>query len=203
MRQVKMRQQLEQLTNTQKILIGILSIGLIAGGGFVLEKYFLPEQAQEVNEELPGEQKTLSQPQTESQDTEETRRKNEEESNPSNQNVKTLKSGTFTGKTGHTVKGTAKIVETEKEKYLRFEDYEQTQGPDVFVYLTPSTDPTTNQEINEGVKIRIDGGPDGGEITKEGNFNQKIPDDIDVDNYNGIGIWCDAFSTPFGTANLN
>ncbi|MFB6226070.1 MAG: DM13 domain-containing protein [Candidatus Paceibacteria bacterium] len=61
---------------------------------------------------------------------------------------------------------------------------------------------TTKSEINEGVKIPIDDGPDGGEITKIGSFNQKLSSDINLEKYNGVAIWCDAFSVPFGYASL-
>lgn len=172
----------ESLSTAEKAGAAVIALALIAGGGYTVEKYFLPENAVQVNEDLPENTETSS--------------------NPEEAGSTTLKSGSFEGKTGHTVKGTVKLVEVDGEKYLRFENYTQTQGPDVFVYLTPSKTPDTSEEISEARKIRIEGGPDGGEITKEGNFNQKLPDDIEVSKYNGVAIWCDAFSVPFGYASI-
>lgn len=113
-----------------------------------------------------------------------------------------LATGSFRGQAGHHVSGTVKLIEAEGAYYLRFENYSQTQGPDVFVYLTPSSTPDEGNEIAAGVRIRIDGGPDGGEIAKEGDFNQKLPDGVDPTMYNGVGIWCDQFKVPFGYASL-
>lgn len=193
-----MKQMITQLDREMKVAILVAAIGLI-GGGFFLETYVLPEESIEVNEELPQEPNKTSSNLTSPQD-QDVKQETDQESEEA---TKILKSGSFEGKTGHKVQGDIKIVEVNGETYLRFESYSQTQGPDVFVYLTPSKDPTSSKEISEGRKIRIDGGPDGGEITKEGNFNQKIPDDTDVEKYQGVSIWCDAFSVPFGAATLN
>ena len=113
-----------------------------------------------------------------------------------------LKSGTFEGKAGHAVSGRVELVEHDGTHYLRFVDYEQTQGPDVFVYLTPAEDPDTTAEVEAGLRVLVDGGADGGESTKEGTFLQELPANVDPDDYSGVGIWCDRFSTPFGAAAL-
>lgn len=115
---------------------------------------------------------------------------------------KVLASGTFTGKAGHTVAGQVSLVEDADGYLLRFEDYGQTPGPDVYIYLTPSADPDTASEINAGEKILIDGGADGGESTKVGTFEQRLPADFDPSGYHGVAVWCDRFATPFGTAPL-
>jgi hypothetical protein len=85
---------------------------------------------------------------------------------------------------------------------LLFEEYSQTQGPDVFVYLTPSPTPETSADVAAGVKVLLDGGADGGESTKEGTFEQRLAADVAPDAYEGVSIWCDRFSTPFGAATL-
>lgn len=118
------------------------------------------------------------------------------------QGTQVLKMGSFEGKAGHHVSGTVKLLRVDDVYYLRFENYEQTQGPDVFVYLTPSDSPDSKNEIQQGIKVLIDGGADGGESTKTGNFNQRLPDDFQPDVYHGVGIWCENFSVPFGAASL-
>lgn len=111
--------------------------------------------------------------------------------------------GSFVGAAGHDVSGTVLLMRDAEGLYLRFENYSQTQGPDVFVYVTPSSTPDTQAEIAAGTKILIDGGADGGESTKEGTFTQRLPESVSASNISGVGIWCDQFDTPFGYAELS
>ena len=113
-----------------------------------------------------------------------------------------LTEGRFEGKAGHDVSGRVQLYELDGVHYLRFVDYEQEQGPDVFVYLTPAEDPDTGSEIAAGRRIPIDGGADGGESTVTGTFVQRLPADVDPADYRGVGVWCDRFRTPFGAATL-
>lgn len=110
--------------------------------------------------------------------------------------------GTFEGKAGHTVRGQVSLVEDAQGYLLRFEAYEQTQGPDVYIYLTQTTDPDTSAAIGSGYKVRIDGGAGDGESTKVGTFEQRLPDGLDPQAFRGVAVWCDRFSTPFGAATL-
>jgi len=113
-----------------------------------------------------------------------------------------LSEGPFVGKDGHEVSGTVSLREDSEGQFLGFEEYTQTQGPDVFVYLTPAADPDTSAAIDAGERVLIDGGADGGESTKEGTFTQRLPGGVDFTTYEGVGIWCDRFSVPFGAATL-
>lgn len=142
------------------------------GAGYVGLEVFAPEQATEADEELAESGTT------------------------------TLKSGEFTGKERHQCSGAIELVEGTDGNSLQFRDYKQTQGPDVFCYLTPAKDPDTASQVNSGTKVLIDGGADGGEITKTGTFAQPVPDDVSVADKQGVAIWCDAFRVPFGAATL-
>lgn len=51
-----------------------------------------------------------------------------------------LRSGQFEGVAGHRAEGTAKVVLAGGSEYLRFEDFEVTNGPDLRVYLTKGGD---------------------------------------------------------------
>ncbi|MEZ3115581.1 DM13 domain-containing protein [Halobaculum sp. MBLA0147] len=113
-----------------------------------------------------------------------------------------LASGEFVGVDGHDVSGRVSLVERDGDLYLQFRDYQQTSGPDVFVYVTPADEPTTSGPVNAGTKVRLDGGGDGGEATKRGTFVQKLPDSVSADDVEGIAIWCEAFGVPFGYADL-
>ena len=114
-----------------------------------------------------------------------------------------LKRGSFVGASGYDVTGTVLLMRDDEGLFLRFENYSQTQGPDVFVYVTLSSTPDTRAEITAGTKVRIDGGVDDGESTKEGTFTQRLPNDVSAEDLNGVGIWCERFSTPFGYAELS
>lgn len=126
----------------------------------------------------------------------------DESPEPTADGVDVLKRGTFAGAAGHDVSGTVTLLRDDEGLYLRFEDYSQTQGPDVFVYVTPADEPTKKSEVRAGQKILIDGGADGGESTKEGTFTQRLPDGVSASDVEGVAIWCERFATPFGYADL-
>lgn len=155
-----------------RLLLVALAAAVLVSGYAVADAYFLPERSTTVTESAPGDSTTA------------------------------LKAGTFSGAAGHHVSGNVTLVETADGYALQFEDYEQTQGPDVYVYLTPSSSPDTAHEVNAGRRILIDGGADGGESTKEGTFRQPLPPDVVPERYNGVAIWCDRFGVPFGVAAL-
>ena len=161
----------------RSVVLVLAAIVLVALGAWVVEGWFLPETAVRVDEAPPGL--------------------------PGAAFMETLRSGPFEGKGGHHVSGVAMLVRSEGDFWLRFEDYEQTQGPDVFVYLTEGRQPGTAAEIESGLRVRIDDGPDGGEIVKEGSFNQRLPGGLDAGRYKGVAIWCDQFNVLFGRAPLD
>jgi hypothetical protein len=117
--------------------------------------------------------------------------------------AETLATGRFEGKTGHRCSGRVELVRDSSDHYLRFVEYEQTQGPDVFLYVCPAPDPDTASEVDAGRKVLVDGGADGGESTKTGTFLQRLPGDVDVTSIQGVAVWCDDFRTPFGAATLS
>ncbi len=125
------------------------------------------------------------------------------EETPVDEGAEVLKRGSFVGAAGHDVSGTVLLMQDADGLFLRFENYSQTQGPDVFAYVTPASTPDTKTEITAGTKIRIDGGADDGEITKEGTFTQRLPDGVSATDISGVGIWCERFATPFGYAELS
>ena len=100
-----------------------------------------------------------------------------------------IKTGTFEGLSGHQAQGIAKILEINGEYFLRFEEFDVTNGPDLRVYLTPSGD------IHDGIHLdKLKG--------SKGNQNYSL-DDIDTDVYNTVVIYCQPFGAYFGQAELN
>ena len=73
---------------------------------------------------------------------------------------------------------------------LRLENFESTNGPDLFVYL--STDDNASEFINLG-ELKAN----------KGNQNYEIPDDTDLSKYNKVLIWCKSFSVLFGSVELS
>ncbi|MDY6819692.1 MAG: DM13 domain-containing protein [Halobacteriales archaeon] len=153
---------------------GLAIIGLVIAVAIIgPSDFFLPEQATQVEE------------------------------TPVTDDAEIVKRGSFVGTAGHDVSGTVLLMRDDAGLFLQFKNYSQTQGPDVFVYVTPSATPDTNAEIASGTKVRIDGGADNGESTKECTFTQRLPAGVTAADINGVGIWCDRFSTPFGYAELS
>ena len=112
-----------------------------------------------------------------------------------------VKSGTFQGADSfHYVEGTSQIVVVDGVHHLRFLDYRQRAGPDVFVYLVPSGHSGTPESV--GLKVLVPGGADGGESTLEGNFDVALPAGFDPSAYGGVVVWCDQYDTRFGSAEL-
>lgn len=90
----------------------------------------------------------------------------------------------------HNAEGIAKEISLEDgRKFIRFENFKATNGPDLFVYL--ATDKSASDFIDIGkLKANI------------GNQNYQVPDGTDLTKYDTVLIWCKAFSVLFGSADL-
>ena len=86
----------------------------------------------------------------------------------------------------HKTAGEILVVEDGGKKYLRFENFEATNGPDLKVYLS------NDLEAKDYVSL----GDLKGNI---GNQNYGL-DDVDVLDYKYVLIWCEQFSVLFGIA---
>jgi len=172
----------------------------LLGGGYLGFELFVPEQATEADEDRTGGAEATaggdSDP-TESDGGDST------DGEPGDGDAVTvLKRGEFTGEDGHECSGTVELARDDEGEFLQFRDYEQTQGPGVYCYVTPEPDPDTSAAIDAGTKVLVDGGADGGELTKTGTFAQALPDEADPEAARGVASWCDDFSVPFGAATL-
>lgn len=103
-----------------------------------------------------------------------------------------LKQGQFVdGDAVHSASGTATIVKTDKRNVLKFENFSVTNGPDLFVYLSPNE---AGQDLGEFVSL-------GKLKNNSGDQVYELPDN--VDQYQTVVIWCRAFNVTFGTASLD
>lgn len=91
----------------------------------------------------------------------------------------------------HMASGQVKVLQVpEGTQLLRFENLDVTNGPDLYVYL--SKDTTADDFVSLG---RLKG--------NMGNQNYPIPENTDLEKYDTVLIWCQAFSTLFGSSKLS
>ena len=112
--------------------------------------------------------------------------------------VVTLIEGSFVDRS-HPGSGLAKVLnDGTEQRFLRFEEFETDNGPDLFVYLT-----------------RADAVADAGAFGVDGDFvnlgrlkgnvgeqNYEIPVDVDLSEFDTVVVWCDRFSVAFTAADL-
>ena len=99
-----------------------------------------------------------------------------------------LKTGQFVGLANHFAEGDAKVLEVGGQQFLRFENFEVTNGPDLRVYLTQGGD------VKQGIHLEKLKGSKGAQ-----NY---VLDDIDTDVYDTVVIYCQPFGVYFGEAVL-
>lgn len=103
--------------------------------------------------------------------------------------VMTVTTGTFVDG-DHPTSGDGITISDGTQTFLRFENFETDNGPDLNVYLRNSEDPDDY----------IDLGDLSGNI---GDQNYELPEGIDLDRYDFVDIWCVRFGVSFGSAQLN
>lgn len=117
------------------------------------------------------------------------------------QDATPLASGTWSGDAGHHVSGRLGLWSgSDGSAFLIFEDYDQTAGPDVYLYL--SSDPDGDYRAGTVWKVLVPGGAGDGRSTLEGDFQVPVPADVSLDQVASAIVWCDDFAVPFGHAVL-
>lgn len=110
--------------------------------------------------------------------------------------VPLLLSGTFNNQGPEPVVGKVFLGETtEGQKVLRFETFNSTPGPDLFVYLSRSTNPTNRSQVMNGVEV-------GRLKAAKGNQNYILENSLDLSQYDSVVVYCKSFSAIFGYATL-
>lgn len=100
-----------------------------------------------------------------------------------------IKTGEFEGLTGHKAKGIAKIIQVNDMTFLRFEEFDVTNGPDLRVYVTQ------NGNVHDGIHLdKLKG--------SRGDQNYLL-ENVDIVVYNTIVIYCQPFGVYFAQAELN
>jgi len=98
------------------------------------------------------------------------------------------KTGEFEGLAGHKAEGIAKIIQTNDMTFLRFENFEVTNGPDLRVYITAGGD------VHQGIQLEKLKG-------SRGDQNYLL-ENIDLGVYDTVVIYCQPFGVYFGQASL-
>jgi len=109
-----------------------------------------------------------------------------------------LYEGTFTFIDAvHNGEGSATIYQlADGSRVLRFENFRVTNGPQLHVILSRNTPDTIFGDVGDDY---VDLGALSGNV---GNQNYTIPDDVNLDDYQTVIIYCVPFSVVFSTAPL-
>jgi len=110
--------------------------------------------------------------------------------NPAVNESKSSRSFSIVGTSGHPASGTIRIINTDNQNYIRYENFKTINGPDIFVYL--AKDLGAKEYINLGAVKAT-----------EGNVNYEIPNNVNVNEYRYVMVWCKAFGVLFNYADLS
>lgn len=94
------------------------------------------------------------------------------------------------GTAGHPASGTARIIEAESKKFVRYENFKTINGPDLYVYL--AKDLKAKEYVNLGT-LRA----------TEGNVNYEIPQGVNPAEYRYVLTWCKQFGVLFNYADIS
>jgi hypothetical protein len=110
--------------------------------------------------------------------------------------VRTLSAGTFRSHEHATV-GRARVIATAGgRRYVRFEDFETSNGPALKVYLSAAPAGGPGDSFDDRF---VDLGDLKGNV---GSQNYAIPADVRLDGYRSVVVWCKRFSVAFAAAPL-
>jgi hypothetical protein len=99
----------------------------------------------------------------------------------------------------HETTGRAVVLETAAgHRFLRFEGFETSDGPDLLVYLS-AKEPSGTDDWHGYDADFVDLGPLRGNI---GNQNYAIPESVDLDRHGTAVVWCRRFEVGFAAAVL-
>lgn len=108
----------------------------------------------------------------------------------------TIKVGQFEN-LNYMTSGSTQIIRKDNTNYLVFgADFVTPDGPDLKVYLTKNTTPTSREDISLGYDLGKLKNLDGVQI-------YALPSHLNIDEYNAVTIHCKAFNVPWSWAPLN
>lgn len=84
------------------------------------------------------------------------------------------------------------------QRVLRLSPFETSNGPDVHICLVAGSDASDSSSVREAGYFCLDSMK-----ANVGSQNYTIPDDLDLDRYRAVSVWCRRFSVNFGAAALS
>ncbi len=121
-----------------------------------------------------------------------------EEEMPAGEEPTLIREGAFVDADAfHQGSGTASVLElADGQRILRFESFSVTNGPDLHVLLASGISPQSRDDLGEYVDL--------GELKGNiGDQNYEIPQDLDLDAYQSVVIYCVPFHVIFSVADLS
>ena len=122
----------------------------------------------------------------------------DEASSEEEMEVFTVVSGEFVGRSHPAVGDALVLNDGSEQRFLRFENFETDNGPDLNVFLSAGA--TADGDAGLFDDDFVDLGDLKGNI---GPQNYEIPVDVDLDRYRTVVIWCVRFGVAFGAADLS
>ncbi len=108
-----------------------------------------------------------------------------------------LSQGTFRP-LGHDARGTAVVIDAaDGNTYVRFENFEVENGPDLKVYLSRAGADASDDELGADF---VDLGTLKGNV---GDQNYLVPQSVDLTRYRSVVVWCRRFSVGFAVAPID
>lgn len=112
--------------------------------------------------------------------------------------IMSIAMGEFIGRS-HPGTGQALVLsDGSEQRFLRFENFETDNGPDVDVYLVAGS--STDGDAGAFDDDFVDLGDLKGNV---GPQNYEIPVDVDLDRYDTVVVWCVRFGVAFTAADLS
>jgi hypothetical protein len=94
----------------------------------------------------------------------------------------------------HSASGRALLIEVGGERYLRFEDLDTSNGPDLRVYLSTARSGSEEDTFDDDY---VELGDLKGNV---GDQNYEIPESTDLSRFRSAVVWCKRFSAGFAVA---
>ena len=93
------------------------------------------------------------------------------------------------GTSGHPASGEVEVIESPEEKLVYFTNYDGTNGPDLYVYLSKDLEATDYIDLGEAKG-------------NQGNLIYGVPLDVDFSECKYVLTWCKAFGVLFDYAEI-
>jgi hypothetical protein len=106
------------------------------------------------------------------------------------------------GDIGHSCDGNVSVMLDNGSYFLYFEDYDATDVPDAYFYMTVEGNEENTEKIEDDGLLILTPQTDDGKAEVEGTFIIPLPEDYDPDAWAGLTVWCDAYDVVVGSASL-